>query len=160
MQKRIVFLSVLALLCAAAIGLTQGGASNSQVADEVIAITKAQWVASNAGNTAESMKNVSDDYTEFNGDFATRLDGKAINQRLGEAGDQSSIKTIVSDMANAKVQVYGDVAILSYNYVGLTKDSSGKTQPARAKSTRIYVKQGGKWMLVHANFGSDPLPQN
>ncbi|MGI8561547.1 MAG: hypothetical protein ACR2J7_08985 [Luteimonas sp.] len=21
-----------------------------------------------------------------------------------------------------------------------------------AKSTRVYVKQGGKWMLVHANF--------
>lgn len=157
MQKRTVFLSVLALLCAVTFGLTQGGSSSSQAADEVIAIVKAQWAASNAGNTVESMKNVADDYTEFNGDFATRLEGKALNLRLGEAGDQASVKTIVSEMANAKVQVYGDVAILSYNFVGMTKDKDGKTQPSRAKSTRVYVKQGGKWMLVHANFGADPV---
>lgn len=160
MQKRTVFLSVLALLCAVTFGLTQGGSSSSQAADEVIATVKAQWAASNAGNTAESMKNVADDYTEFNGDFATRLEGKALNLRLGEAGDQSSVKSIVSEMANPKVQVYGDVAILSYNFVGMTKDKDGKTQPSRAKSTRVYVKQGGKWMLVHANFGADPVSQN
>jgi hypothetical protein len=41
---------------------------------------------------------------------------------------------------------------LSYNYV-----ESQRTRTARsaqqAKSTRVYVKQGGQWMLVHANFG-------
>jgi hypothetical protein len=25
-------------------------------------------------------------------------------------------------------------------------------QPARAKSTRVFVKKGDKWVLVHANF--------
>ena len=54
--------------------------------------------------------------------------------------------------ANPKVQVYGDVAILSYNFVGMTQDKEGKTEPVRAKSTRVYAKQTGKWMLVHANF--------
>ncbi len=106
------------------------------------------------------MKNIADDYTEFNGDYATRLEGKAMNMRLAEAGGGSSIKPAAAEMANAKVQVYnGDVAILSYNYVGLTKDKDGKTEPSRAKSTRVYVKQNGKWMLVHANFGADPLPK-
>jgi ketosteroid isomerase-like protein len=61
-------------------------------------------------------------------------------------------------MVNEKVQVYGDVAILTYNYVGATKNKDGQVEPARAKSTRVYVKQGGRWMLVHANFGADPLP--
>ena len=32
-------------------------------------------------------------------------------------------------MANAKVQVYGDVAILSYNYVGSTKNKDGEIEP-------------------------------
>lgn len=160
MRKPTIFLAILAVICAVTIGVTQSGSSGSQAADEVIAVVKAQWAASNQGNIAESMKNIADDYTELNGDYATRLDGKVLNQRLGEAGDQSSVKTIVSEMANPKVQVYGDVAILSYNYVGLTKDSTGKTQPSRAKSTRVYVKQGGKWMLVHANFGADPVSQN
>jgi hypothetical protein len=33
-------------------------------------------------------------------------------------------------MANPQVQVYGNVAILSYNYVGLTQDKDGKTRGA------------------------------
>jgi ketosteroid isomerase-like protein len=133
--------------------------SNKQVADEIIAIVKAQWAAGNQKNTAESMKNVADEYTEFNGDYATRLDGKAISVRISEASDKGSGKNLLSEMVNEKVQVYGDVAILSYNFVGLGQDKDGKTEPNRAKSTRVYVKQGGKWMLVHANFGSDPLPK-
>jgi ketosteroid isomerase-like protein len=133
--------------------------SNKQVADEIIAIVKAQWAAENKKNTAEALKNVADDFTEFNSDFATRLDGKALAVRLGEAGNKGSGQTLASEMANEKVQVYGDVAILTYNYVGMSMDKDGKTEPARAKSTRVYVKQGGKWMLVHANFGADPLPK-
>jgi ketosteroid isomerase-like protein len=159
MRVGTIFLVLLSAICFTTIGLSQSGSSNTQAADEVIAIVKAQWAASNQGNTAESMKNISDEYTEFNGDFSTRLDGKVMNQRLSEASNQGSVKTVVSEMANPKVQVYGDVAILSYNYVGLTKDKDGKTQPSRAKSTRVYVRQGGKWMLVHANFGVDPLSQ-
>ncbi|HEY3123254.1 MAG TPA: nuclear transport factor 2 family protein [Thermoanaerobaculia bacterium] len=133
--------------------------ANKQVADEITAIVKAQWAAENKKNTAEALKNVADEYTEFNSDFATRLDGKALAVRLGEAGNKASVQTLASEMANEKVQVYGDVAILTYNYVGMSMDKDGKTEPARAKSTRIYVKQGGKWMLVHANFGADPLPK-
>ena len=155
---------LLVLACVAALTLNGLGqqSSNQSVADDVIAMVRAQWAAGvkDPTNVAEQMKNIADDYTEFNGDYATRLEGKAMNMRLAEAGGNSSIKTAAAEMANAKVQVYnGDVAILSYNYVGLTKDKDGKTEPSRAKSTRVYVKQNGKWMLVHANFGADPLPK-
>src|SRR2546428_12449991 len=68
-------------------------------------------------------------------------------------------KLVAAEMANPKVQVYGDVAILSYNFAGVTKDKDGKIENPRAKSTRGYVKQGGQWRLVHANFGADPLPK-
>src|SRR5438094_6785115 len=131
-------------------------------ADAVIAMTKAQWAAEFKDPTSvtEQSKDTSDDYTEFNGDYATRLDGKAMNSRLAEATGKASGKTIGAEMANPKVQVYnGDVAILTYNYAGLTQDKDGKTTPIRAKSTRVFVKKGDKWMLVHANFASDPLPK-
>jgi len=153
-------IGLLVLVCAgAATALAQQGASAT--ADEIIAIVKAQWAAEIADpkNMAAQMKDVAEDYTEFDGDYATRLDGKAMNMRLGEATGSASGKTIASEMANPKVQVYnGDVAILTYNYVGVTRDKDGKTEPSRAKSTRVYVKQGGKWVMVHANFASDPLP--
>ena len=122
-------------------------------ADEVIALTRTLWVADIRKDVAGSLKGLADDYTEFNADFPTRLDGKALNAKLAEAGISGSGSVIAADMANEKVQVYGDVAILSYNYVGLTKDKDGKIEPSKAKSTRVYVKQGGQWMLVHANFG-------
>jgi len=57
-----------------------------------------------------------------------------------------------SDMQNGRVQVYGDTAILTYNFAGLRRGADGKVNPSLAKSTRVYVKHGGKWMLVHANF--------
>jgi ketosteroid isomerase-like protein len=55
-------------------------------------------------------------------------------------------------MVNQKVQVYGDTAILTYNFVGVSRDKDGKVTPSNAKSTRVYSKINGKWMLVHANF--------
>ena len=158
---RKVTLALLGIACVAAL-TSIGFAQKSSVADDVIAMVKAQWAAEmkDPTNITEQMKNIADDYTEFNSDYATRLEGKAMNMRLAEAGGVSSIRTVAAEMANAKVQVYnGDVAILTYNYVGLLKDKDGKTEPSRAKSTRVYVKQNGRWMMVHANFGADPLPK-
>jgi ketosteroid isomerase-like protein len=161
MDMRKVTLGLLGIACVAALAIN-GFGQHSSIADDVIAMVRAQWAAEmkDPTNVAEQMKNVADDYTEFNGDYATRLEGKSLNMRLAEAGGGSSVRTVAGEMANAKVQVYnGDVAILSYNYVGLLKDKDSKTEPSRAKSTRVYVKQNGKWMLVHANFGADPVPK-
>jgi len=158
---RKVTVGLLGLACVAALALN-GFGQQSSIADDVIAIVKAQWAAEmkDPTNVAEQMKNIADDYTEFNSDYATRLEGKTLNMKLAEAGGVSSVRTIAGEMANPKVQVYnGDVAILSYNYVGVLKDKDGKIEPSRAKSTRVYVKQNGKWMLVHSNFGADPLPR-
>ncbi len=63
-------------------------------------------------------------------------------------------------MLNPKVQVYGDVAILTYNFAGVIKGNDGKVTVSKAKSTRVYVKMNGDWKLVHANFGSDPTTNN
>ncbi len=131
-----------------------------QAADEVIRITRALWAADAQKDLAGAMKNIADDYTEFNPQFATRLDGKALSRTLTDAGHKAAGRTLVSEMANPKVQVYGNVAILSYNFVGVAQDKDGVNQTIRAKSTRVYVRQGNDWMLVHANFGADPLPEN
>ncbi|MFQ5777347.1 MAG: DUF4440 domain-containing protein [Terriglobia bacterium] len=126
--------------------------SHHQAKEEVIAVTKAQWAAEMRNDVATAMKNIADDYTEFNPDYPTRLDGKEINWRLAEALAGGSGSLVAAEMANANVQVYGEVAILSYNFIGSTKDKEGNVEPVRAKSTRVYVKKDGQWWLVHANF--------
>ena len=161
MKKLILVL--LASACVAAFTMNASAQQADQAtADAVIAMVKAQWAAEIKDPTSitEQMKDAADDYTEFNGDYATRLDGKAMSTRVAEANGRASGKTIAAEMANPKVQVYnGNVAILTYNYVGVQQDKDGKTEPARAKSTRVFVKKGEKWVMVHANFGSDPAPK-
>ena len=150
---------VLSMLIAVAVFPAESVAeSHDDVEKKIMDLAYAQWEAFDKRDVAGAMKQVADEYTEFNPVAATRIDGKALNTRMAEAGSQGSLENILAEMLNPKVQVYGDVAILSYNYFGTSKDKDGKTEPIRAKSTRVYVAQGGQWKLVHANFGADPQP--
>jgi ketosteroid isomerase-like protein len=161
-MKKLTLVLIASACCSAFTIHASAQQADQATSDAIIAMTKAQWASGikDPTNVAEQSKDTSEDYTEFNGQYATRLDGKAVTSRLSEASAKDSGKTIASEMANPKVQVYnGNVAILTYNYAGLTQDKDGKTEATRAKSTRVFVKKGDKWMLVHANFGSDPLPK-
>jgi ketosteroid isomerase-like protein len=156
-------LSSLGILVASSLPVLAQAASKpavsaKQVADEVIAVTKAQWAAEMKKDIAGWGKNVADDCTVFEGAYPTRLDGKSLMQRVQEGNAGSSDTIVTAEMANEKVQVYGDVAILSYNYIGASKNKDGTTSPQLAKSTRVYIKQGGQWMLVHANFAPVTAP--
>jgi ketosteroid isomerase-like protein len=128
-------------------------ADDPKVAAEIMALARAQWAAEVAGKSpADQMLDTAEDYTEFNGDYPVRIDGKALNLGMWQALSSDGSKSMLGDMANAKVQVYGDAAILTYNFVGVSRDKDGKLSPNAAKSTRVYAKEKGKWMLVHANF--------
>ena len=133
------------------IGAPAQAADNPQVAAEVMALARAQWASEIAGEAmAQQNATLADDYTEFNGDFPTLLVGKTMLTRMGEVTPND--KAMFSELQNGRVQVYGDTAILTYNFAGLRRGADGKVNPSLAKSTRVYVKQGGQWKLVHANF--------
>jgi ketosteroid isomerase-like protein len=126
-------------------------ADTPQVTAEIMALARAQWASEIAGgSTAQQNAALADDYTEFNGDFPTLLVGKAMADRMVDIIPND--KAMFSDMQNGRVQTYGDTAILTYNFAGLRRAPDGKVTPTLAKSTRVYVKQNGRWMMVHANF--------
>ncbi len=160
MRTRLRLLGFMAVLVTS--GLTSVGVAQAQgskaVEEEIIRIVRAQWAAEAQKNAAAAMKNIASDYTEFNSDYSSRLEGRDLARRMAETGFMDSGKLLLSDMINPKVQVYGNVAILTYNFVGVNQDKNGINSPSRAKSTRVFVKTGDDWMLVHANFGSDPVP--
>ena len=125
----------------------------AQDANEIMALAKAQWAAQDQNKpAAEAMATVADDYTEFNPGVPVLVEGKALASRFYEGSLKGGDTGVISEMLNPHVQFYDDVAILSYNFAGLIKDKDGKLTPNNAKSTRIYVRKEGKWMLVHANF--------
>ena len=162
-MKKLILVVIASACCSAfAMNASAQQSSDKAIADAVIAMTKAQWAAGmkDPTNIAAINKDMANDYTEFNADFATRIDGKAMNDSLAEGVAKDSSKGTAAEMLNEKVQVYnGDVAILTYNYAGTSIDKDGKTTPSRAKSTRVFVKKDGKWAMVHANFGADPVPK-
>jgi len=133
------------------IGAPVQAADNPQVAAEVMALARAQWASEIAGEPmAQQNVSLADDYTEFNGDFPILIVGKTMAGRMGDVTPND--KAMFSDMQNGRVQVYGDTAVLTYNFAGLRRGADGKVNPSLAKSTRVYAKQGGQWKLVHANF--------
>jgi len=133
------------------IGAPVQAADNPQVTAEIMALARAQWASEIAGqSTAQQNASLADDYTEFNGDFPTLIVGRAMADRMVDVLPND--KAMFSDMQNGRVQTYGDTAILTYNFAGLRRAADGKVAPSLAKSTRVYVKQGGQWKLVHANF--------
>src|SRR5438045_9388854 len=107
-MKKLMLLLVASACCAAFAMNASAQQADQATADAVIAMVKAQWAAQikDPTNVADQTKDMSDDYTEFNGDYATRLDGKTMNSRLAEAGGKASGKTNASEMDNPKVHVY------------------------------------------------------
>ncbi len=58
-------------------------------------------------------------------------------------------------MYNPRVQVYGDVAILTYNS-SVSASMGGQPMNYTAKVTSIYHKQGGAWRVVHGHESMNP----
>ncbi len=128
-------------------------AAFADTADDIKALARAQWQAQMDQAPAATINaTLADEYTEFNPSYPTRLDGKALAGGLLDTLNRGASKLLAADMVNPKVQIYGDVAILTYNFVGVVQDSEGENEPITAKSTRVYAKKGGDWKLVHANF--------
>src|SRR6184192_44222 len=84
-MKKLMLVLVASACCSAFTMNASAQQADQATADAVIAMTKAQWAAEIKDPTSisEQMKDASDDYTEFNGDYATRLDGKAMNSPWG-----------------------------------------------------------------------------
>ena len=131
--KRTSFVMVIFLILSLSTGLM--AQAPSSVEDEIIALTYKLWKAENESDMAFRNKHVSDDYTEFNASYSTRIDGRTKNFTLSDA-NFSGGTSLADEMLNPKVQVFGDAAILTYNYAGVVKDSDGKT-------AYMYAKENG-----------------
>ncbi len=149
--------SMVLVIGISSISLAQNSSGSAE--NEIISLTYKIWKAENENDMATRNKYVSKDYTEFNPSYSTLIVGRDKNFKLTDANNMAG-KSLADEMLNPHVKVYGDVAILTYNFAGVIKGNDGKVITSKAKSTRVYVKTNGTWMLVHANFGLDPIGSN
>ncbi len=61
-------------------------------------------------------------------------------------------------MHNPRVQIYGDVAVLTYQ-ASVSANFNGQPLNYTAKMTSIYVKQGNTWRVAHGHESMNPAPR-
>jgi uncharacterized protein (TIGR02246 family) len=133
----------------------QERSSVDRLTQEIVALERSaldRWIALDPEGY---LKLYAPDVTYFDPTTDLRIDGlKAMQERLAP---MKSAKSPFSDrryeMTGAKVQRYGDVALLTYN---LTNYGKPANQPERVltrwNSTEVYGRRDGKWVLLHSHW--------
>jgi len=78
--------------------------------------------------------------------------------RSGKAAEVKGIKNwidssspIHTEMHEPKVTINGNTAFITY-YWSDSGTTDGKPFASRGKSTRIFVKENGKWLCIHGHY--------
>ncbi len=106
-----------------------------------------QWAE---GNPLGFLVNFADDVTYFDDIAAqTRIDGLEAMRNYVATTLEGNIPPHKYELVNPKVQVYGDIAILTLQYHGSM--ANGDKDPPW-KATSVYRWNEDKWRIVHAHW--------
>nr|WP_299389080.1 nuclear transport factor 2 family protein [Allomuricauda sp.] len=110
----------------------------------------AMWDAIEKGDVERYATFVHPDFTQF-GELDTILKiGKEMEVQ-GVADWVNNSSNIHTEMEEPKITVRGNVAWITYYW----KDhgtTDGVPFSSRGKSTRIFVKENGKWLCIHGHY--------
>lgn len=124
--------------------------TESKDVSEIKASLVAMWDAIEEGDVDRYATYVHPSFTSF-GETDTYLtegkDAEVRNYRdyLGRATG------VHTDMHQPEVTVRGDVAWITYYWTD-SGMSEGKRFTSRGKSTRIFVREGGRWLCIHGHY--------
>ena len=108
------------------------------------------WAAIEKGDIDKYASYIHPDFTQW-GETAKTL-------RAGKDAEVKGIKDWIEEptkvhtkMKEAKVTIRGDTAWITYFWED-EGTSKGKPFATRGKSTRIFVKENGKWLCIHGHY--------
>ena len=141
----------LLLLTAGLVALTTPVAAQSDE-EQIKETLVAMWAAIEAGDVETYATFVHDDFTSF-GETETYLkEGKRLEVR-GVEGWTSRYADIHTEMHQAEVTVRGDTAWITYYWTDESINrATGLRETTRGKSTRIFVKEDGRWLCIHGHY--------
>ena len=124
-------------------------AADSDV-EEIKSNLVAMWAAVEKGDVKEYLKYVHDDYTVF-GESDTYLQAGKDKEKASYTDYLGRAEKVKTFMHQPEVIVRGDTAWMTYYWTdsGYMK---GERFTSRGKSTRVFVKENGKWLCVHGHF--------
>ena len=123
-------------------------------ADEIKAALTQMWAAEEAGDAERYATFIHPSFTSFGETAAYLAEGKALEVR-NMAEYLKRATNVHTEMHQPQVTVRGTVAWITYYW---TDDGllDGKRFTSRGKSTRIMVKENGKWLCIHGHYTSAP----
>jgi ketosteroid isomerase-like protein len=127
---------------------------NASPQTEIINNIHAMWKAIEKGNLPDYMQYIHPQYSLFGEGDAYLHKGK--DKEAIDIGDFiNRAKGVRTFMHQPEVVVRGDTAWITY-YWSDAGTISGERYTSRGKSTRIFVKESGKWLCIHSHFTELP----
>ncbi len=145
-RKEIVLLLV--LLTTGCVQTAQRDEESQQIAGTIIAMEEAALDRWGKGDPSGFLEISAPDIVYFDPSLDKRLDGLNVLRDLYES-IRGKIHVDRYELINPKVQLCGDCAILTYNYVGY---SGGKAY--RWNCTEVYRRQNDRWEIIQTHWSS------
>lgn len=138
---------------ALAIGITNISAINPNTDDEqaIIALERAMLDRWCNGDPDGYLELMAPGITYFDPSLENRKDGLEAMKEYFEPV-KGKIKIDRDEMKNPKVQIYGDTAVLSYNYYSYIESADGSTMESWWNCTEVYSRINGEWKIVHSHW--------
>jgi ketosteroid isomerase-like protein len=122
--------------------------------DEIKATLTAMWDAIGKGDLERYGSYIHPDFTVFGENDVYLSSGKELELRnIGDFIERS--QNVHTEMHQPEVTVKGKVAWITY-YWTESGEVDGERFSSRGKSTRIFVKEDGKWLCIHGHYTEVP----
>lgn len=126
-------------------------ADKQAIKDSIIAM----WDAVEGGDVDLYMTNIHPDYTLFGEGDIYLQSGKAL-ERASYTDYLGRVKNVRTFMHQPEVTVRGDTAWITYYWsdsgIYTSGLKAGERFTSQGKSTRIFVKEDGRWLCIHGHF--------
>ena len=111
------------------------------------------WEAIEKGDVDRYSTFIHSEYTSFGENDPYLNEGKGMEIE-GIKGWLKTASNIHTEMHQPKVVINGTVAWIIYYWTDSGDLKDGSQFSSRGKSTRIFVKENGKWLCIHGHFTS------
>jgi ketosteroid isomerase-like protein len=125
--------------------------ARSATADTIIALERAALDRWGRGDPQGYVETYAREITYFDPFTAKRIDGLAAMKTM-LAPIAGKVRISRYEMLDPRVQLAGDVGVLSFNLVSHTQNPDGSPRTVRWNSTEVYRRIGGRWRIIHSHW--------
>ncbi len=146
---------LMALTFATALALPDPAAAQADDAQEIKRVLIDMWDAIEQGDLERYASHIHPDFTSFGETDPYLNEGRDYELR-SVAGWIERSPGVHTEMHQPEVTVRGDVAWITYYWTDAVTLRDGTRSTSAGKSTRIFVRENGRWLCIHGHYTLRP----